>query len=53
VDLILPRNVDGGRGNVAQTMYTHVSKCKNDKKRRQKVKKSWRDRGRKTIGGSK
>jgi hypothetical protein len=21
----------GGRGEVAQTMYTHVSKCKNDK----------------------
>jgi hypothetical protein len=26
-----PRSGVGGRGEVAQTMYTHVSKCKNDK----------------------
>jgi hypothetical protein len=26
----------GGRGEVAQTMYTHVSKCKNDKRRKEK-----------------
>jgi hypothetical protein len=26
---VLPRS--GGKGEVAQTMYTHVSKCKSDK----------------------
>jgi hypothetical protein len=38
VEQILPRSRDGGvgreerrRGEVAQTMYTHVSKCKNGK----------------------
>jgi hypothetical protein len=25
-----------GRGKVAQTIYTHVSKCKNDKRRKKK-----------------
>jgi hypothetical protein len=28
-----------GRGEVAQTMYTHVSKCKQDKRKREKKKK--------------
>jgi hypothetical protein len=27
-----------GRGEAAQTMYTHVSKCKNDKRRKKKTK---------------
>jgi hypothetical protein len=33
---------DGRRGVVTQTMYTHVSKCKNDKikERKKKVKVS-------------
>jgi hypothetical protein len=26
----------GEKGDVAQTMYTHVSKCKNDKRRKEK-----------------
>jgi hypothetical protein len=31
---VLPRSrVEGGQGRVAQIMYTHVSKCKNDKKK--------------------
>jgi hypothetical protein len=29
----------GGRGEVTQTTYTHVSKCKNDKKERKKERK--------------
>jgi hypothetical protein len=28
---VLPRNGGEGRGEVAQTMYTHMSKCKNNK----------------------
>jgi hypothetical protein len=39
--------VGGGRqeGEVAQTMYTHVSKCKNDKmKERRKRKKERKER---------
>jgi hypothetical protein len=32
VEQVLPRRVWGlAGGKVAQTMYTHVSKCKNDK----------------------
>jgi hypothetical protein len=32
VEQVLPRKGEGWRnGEVAQTMYTHVSKCKNDK----------------------
>jgi hypothetical protein len=27
----------GEGGNVAQTMYAHVSKCKNDKRRKKKI----------------
>jgi hypothetical protein len=30
-------NLEGGE-NVAQTMYTHVSKCKNDKTKERKRK---------------
>jgi hypothetical protein len=30
--------VGGAEGWVAQTMYTHVSKCKNDKNKRRKKK---------------
>jgi hypothetical protein len=29
----------GGWGNVAQTMYTHVSKCKKDKIKKKRKKK--------------
>jgi hypothetical protein len=29
------RKREWGRGEVAQTMYTHVSKCKNDKIKRE------------------
>jgi hypothetical protein len=29
---------EGGRGKVAQTMYTHVSKCKNYKIKKLKIK---------------
>jgi hypothetical protein len=29
----------GGKGGVSQTMYTHVSKCKNDKVKERKEKK--------------
>jgi hypothetical protein len=32
----------GGRREVAQTMYTHVSKCKNDKIKERKKKKEER-----------
>jgi hypothetical protein len=28
--------VGGGWGRGAQTMYTHISKCKNDKRRKKK-----------------
>jgi hypothetical protein len=28
---VLPRSRGGGGGEVAQIMYTHVNKCKNDK----------------------
>jgi hypothetical protein len=31
---------------LAQTMYTHVSKCKNDKRREEKKKKVLRKKGR-------
>jgi hypothetical protein len=30
----------GRRGEVAQTMYTHVIKCKNDKKKKKKERKN-------------
>jgi hypothetical protein len=30
VEQVLPRSRERGRGDVAQTMYTHVSKCKNN-----------------------
>jgi hypothetical protein len=34
VEQVLPRSgVKGGRGEVAQSMYTHVSKCKTDFKK--------------------
>jgi hypothetical protein len=32
VEHVLPGSVGGG-GEVAQTMYTHISKCKNDKRK--------------------
>jgi hypothetical protein len=36
---ILPGSGDGGKGGeVAQTMYTHLSKCENDKIKREKKK---------------
>jgi hypothetical protein len=39
-EYILPRS--GGEGKVAQTMYTHVSKCKNDKIKKENLKKKRR-----------
>jgi hypothetical protein len=30
-----------GRGEMAQTTYTHVSKCENGKRRKEKKKKRW------------
>jgi hypothetical protein len=41
VDLSSETLETGGGGEVAQTMYIYVSKCKNDK-RRKKEKKHWR-----------
>jgi hypothetical protein len=39
VEQVLPRKGgDGMSGEVAQTMYTHVSKCKNDKIKERKKK---------------
>jgi hypothetical protein len=37
---VLPGSWGWGWGEVAQTMYTHVSKCKNDK-RKEKKKSLW------------
>jgi hypothetical protein len=34
-----PSRVEKQRGEVAQTMYTHVSECKNDKRKGEKKKK--------------
>jgi hypothetical protein len=44
VEQVLPRSM--GCGEVAQTMYTHVSKCKRDK-RKKKIKQDRRKKIRK------
>jgi CRISPR/Cas system-associated endonuclease Cas1 len=37
----------GVRGKVAQTMYTHVNQCKNDKRRKEKTHQKRKKRERK------